>query len=266
MDSKTQTEPTSDDVTLKRRKLIGQRIRAARKWKGYNLETVSKMLTERGYSLSASQLSRIETGEAPANTDDLSELSNLLGMSWVDLFGPKRHPWYIVRKSTAEKRLREVERGERIIDRKDDAHEVLIDRKTYLYIPLDEHSDDYVLTKDAERDARLDEPRFQMYLFEIGHEDDDVIETGLDSHNGEEGIYVIQGELEFWFRQEDTGEIDKRTLKPGDCLRYSSALAHGYRATGKEKVAKALFVYSRVGVSPPLIETGKEKSNGDGGK
>jgi quercetin dioxygenase-like cupin family protein len=55
------------------------------------------------------------------------------------------------------------------------------------------------------------------------------------SHDGEECVYVIEGELEF--RTPD----EKTTLKPGDCLYFESDVAHAFRGVG-EKPARALVV------------------------
>jgi transcriptional regulator with XRE-family HTH domain len=55
------------------------------------------------------------------------------------------------------------------------------------------------------------------------------------SHEGEECVYVIEGELEF--RTPD----EKTTLKPGDCLYFESDVAHAFRGVG-EKPARALVV------------------------
>jgi transcriptional regulator with XRE-family HTH domain len=246
-------ETPREDRKLHRRKEIGERIRSLRKSRNYNLVDLSKALNNRGYSLSASQLSRIETGEAPANTDDLSEIVDLFKISWEELLGPRRKPWFIVRKGTAKKRLEEVKKGERVIVRRDKSHEDLIEKKVYQYVLL-EQSDDYVLEEDEEKGVRLDEPLMQKFLFEIGTADVDMVLKGLDNHAGEEVIYVIKGEIEFWFDQEDIGKVDRRILKEGDCLQYPSSLRHGYRATGENKVAEALFVYCDVRTPPPLLE------------
>jgi transcriptional regulator with XRE-family HTH domain len=256
----TPIKTPKEDRKLQRRLDIGERLRALRKRRGYNLVKLSEALGKRGYSLSASQLSRIETGEAPANTDDLSELVDLFQITWEKLLGPIGKPWYVVRKSTAKKRLQEVRSGKRVIIRHDQAHEDLIKKGVYLYVPL-EQSEDYVLKGDSEEGVKLDDPLMQKYLFEIGTADEDEVIDGLDNHTGEEIIYVIKGEVEFWFEQEYLGKIDRCVLKEGDCLHYRSSMPHGYRATGRNEVAEALFVYCDVrSTPPPLTEEGQAKS------
>jgi quercetin dioxygenase-like cupin family protein len=65
----------------------------------------------------------------------------------------------------------------------------------------------------------------------------------LSSHEGEEIIYVLSGEVEFWCKTADSTEPVTRTLHPGDCLHFSSRVSHGFRAIGA-KDAEALFVYA----------------------
>ena len=254
-------EVPREDPKQVRRAEIGERLRSLRKGRNLNLVELSKELESRGYSLSASQLSRIETGAAPANTDDLSELVDYFKVSWEELLGPRKKPWFIVRNSIARDRVEEVKKGERKIVRSDEAHEVLIEKKVYQYVPL-EQSKDYVLPNDEEEGVRLDEPMMQKYLFEIGTVDADIFinERGLDNHAGEEIIYVIEGELEFWFHQEASKQgAERRILQKGDCLQYPSALRHGYRATGENRKAEALFVYCDVRTPPPIVEERRRK-------
>jgi transcriptional regulator with XRE-family HTH domain len=253
--SKSTIKVTNEDPKQVRRAEIGDRLRALRKGRNLNLVELSEELASRGYSLSASQLSRIETGAAPANTDDLSELVDYFKVSWEELLGPRKKPWFIVRNSTARDRVEAVKKGDRQIVRSDESHTVLIKKHIYHYIPL-EQSENYVLPGDEEEGVRLDEPMMQKYLFEIGTVDADIFkEGGLDSHPGEEIIYVIEGELEFWFHQEASNKkADTRILKKGDCLQYPSSLRHGYRATGESGRAEALFVYCNVRTPPPIVE------------
>ena len=55
------------------------------------------------------------------------------------------------------------------------------------------------------------------------------------SHEGEECVYVIEGEIEF--RTAD----DTRLLQPGDCLYFDSDLSHAFRSAG-DRTAQALVV------------------------
>jgi transcriptional regulator with XRE-family HTH domain len=67
--------------------------------------------------------------------------------------------------------------------------------------------------------------------FETGQWDD----SQLYSHEGEEFIYLLEGELEFHFG------ADVMVLRPGDSIYYNSTEPHGYISLG-EKNAKAVAV------------------------
>lgn len=71
--------------------------------------------------------------------------------------------------------------------------------------------------------------------FEPGTWDDSL----LYSHDGEEFIYLLQGELEFHYG----GEI--MFLHPGDSIYYDSSEAHGYVSRGDEKAKAVAVLYSR---------------------
>ena len=55
------------------------------------------------------------------------------------------------------------------------------------------------------------------------------------SHEGEECVYLLEGDLEFRTAEEVT------ILQPGDCLYFESDVSHAFRSLG-EKPAKALIV------------------------
>ena len=61
----------------------------------------------------------------------------------------------------------------------------------------------------------------------------------LYSHEGEEFIYLLEGELEFHYGSEIM------TLQPGDSIYYDSSEAHGYVASGKEKAKAVAVLYTR---------------------
>ena len=61
----------------------------------------------------------------------------------------------------------------------------------------------------------------------------------LYSHEGEEFIYLLEGELEFHYGAEIM------TLLPGDSIYYDSSEAHGYVATGKERAKAVAVLYTR---------------------
>ncbi|MBI5445227.1 MAG: helix-turn-helix transcriptional regulator [Deltaproteobacteria bacterium] len=59
------------------------------------------------------------------------------------------------------------------------------------------------------------------------------------SHEGEECVYLLEGELEF----RTPGE--SRALKKGDCLYFDSDVAHAFRSTGEKPARALVVVYAR---------------------
>ena len=105
----------------------------------------------------------------------------------------------------------------------------------------------------------------QKYLFEVGSCDEDVMLEGLWPHAGEEIVFVLKGELEFWTRQNPGADPKRVTLRQFDSLHYSSIIPHAYRATGGDKTALAYFVYTLVGSPPPdeiTVKLDEAKNNG----
>jgi transcriptional regulator with XRE-family HTH domain len=71
--------------------------------------------------------------------------------------------------------------------------------------------------------------------FEAGDWDDSL----LYRHEGEEFIYLLEGELEFHYGQESM------VLKTGDSIYYDSSEAHGYISLGSEKAKAVAVLYSK---------------------
>lgn len=61
----------------------------------------------------------------------------------------------------------------------------------------------------------------------------------LYKHDGEEFIYLLQGELELHYGQEIM------ILKPGDSIYYDSSESHGYVSRGEQKAKAVAVLYSR---------------------
>ncbi len=77
--------------------------------------------------------------------------------------------------------------------------------------------------------------RKNMEPFLVEFERKDKKEMSFYSHEGEEFLFVLEGDLEFRTRDEVHG------LKKGDSLYFESDVPHSYRALGK-KNAKAIVV------------------------
>jgi transcriptional regulator with XRE-family HTH domain len=71
--------------------------------------------------------------------------------------------------------------------------------------------------------------------FETGEWDD----SQLYSHDGEEFIYLLEGELEFHFGP------DVMVLKPGDSIYYNSTEPHGYISLGARNAKAVAVVFSK---------------------
>ena len=59
------------------------------------------------------------------------------------------------------------------------------------------------------------------------------------SHDGEEFLYILGGELEFHFGDE------VMSLKPGDSIYYDSAERHGYVAKGEDRALAVAVLFSK---------------------
>jgi uncharacterized cupin superfamily protein len=66
-----------------------------------------------------------------------------------------------------------------------------------------------------------------MYLVEPGGGS-----QGSYHHEGEETVYVLAGEVEFWLN-----EVERHTVRAGDCLTFPSTLAHRWRNSGRGRLA-----------------------------
>ena len=73
--------------------------------------------------------------------------------------------------------------------------------------------------------AQLLEPH--IYLVEPGGGS-----RGAYHHDGEETVYVLEGEVEFWLN-----EVERHTVGAGDCLTFPSSLAHRWRNRGPGRLA-----------------------------
>ncbi|MFA4954519.1 MAG: cupin domain-containing protein [Patescibacteria group bacterium] len=186
------------------------------------------------------QISRIERG-ALCDVRELYLLALALNIRVETLLSDDVTPWFLVRRSASEPVLAEVSADEKSIESLDGAHKKMIESRVYSLLPLNAASG---LVNEKECEGGLSQHLMRKYLFRVGRcNEKDMV---LDNHAGEEIVWVIEGELEFWARQPITNGPERRlTLQPGDCLHYSSALFHGYRATGDCEYALALLVSTR---------------------
>jgi transcriptional regulator with XRE-family HTH domain len=138
--------------------------------------------------LSVSHLSAIERGTRNISLAGLQRLAVELGISVSDLFGGS---------SGSGRRL--VLSGQR---------------------PVLDTGERRVRVESLAVGAQLLEPH--LYLVQPGGGSE-----GSYHHDGEEMVYVLQGEVEFWLN-----EIERHVVGAGDCLTFPSSLRHRWRNSG----------------------------------
>lgn len=137
--------------------------------------------------LSVSHLSAIERGTRNISLAGLQRLAVALGISVSDLFG----------SSSGSGRL--VHAGRR---------------------PVLDTGDRRVRVESLAVGAQLLEPH--LYVVQPGGGSE-----GSYQHDGEEMVYVLQGEVEFWLN-----ELERHVVQAGDCLTFPSSLRHRWRNCG----------------------------------
>jgi transcriptional regulator with XRE-family HTH domain len=138
--------------------------------------------------LSVSHLSAIECGTRNASLAGLQRLAVALGISVSDLFGGGQQP--------ARRLVQPAGR------------------------PVLETGDPRIRIEALSVGARLLEPH--MFVVEPGGGSE-----GAYHHAGEEAVYVLEGEVEFWLN-----EVERHLVTAGDCLTFPSTLAHRWRNSG----------------------------------
>src|ERR1700689_400660 len=137
--------------------------------------------------LSVSHLSAIERGARNISLAGLQRLAVALGISVSDLFG----------SSSGSGRL--VHAGRR---------------------PGLDNGDRRVRVESLAVGAQLLEPH--LYAVQPGGGSE-----GSYQHDGEEMVYVLRGEVEFWLN-----ELERHVVRAGDCLTFPSSLRHRWRNSG----------------------------------
>jgi len=143
--------------------------------------------------LSVSHLSAIECGTRNASLAGLQRLAVALKIGVSDLFGDQHRPPRRLVKATER--------------------------------PVLDTGDGRIRIESLSVGAQLLEPH--MYLVEPGG-----CSQGGYHHDGEETVYVLEGEVEFWLN-----EVERHTVRAGDCLTFPSTLAHRWRNSGTGRLA-----------------------------
>lgn len=243
---------------------VGEKLKRGREALGWTLEKVVEAVDAHPFKqkISAAHISRIENGLAVPSIIELQVLNDVLQQPFSELFAFKDvQPWFIVREAKAKERLEEIVKNPKLIERADAAHRVLIEEGIYRWAPLVQ-SEAIVDSRDREGTMA---PQMSKLLFRVGLADTDLMERpdALEGHEGEEIIYVLDGEIEFWCKHEPSADATRHRLRRGDCLHFSSKLLHGFRALGA-KPADALFIYTLPPSSAalPLVKEKTELTKG----
>jgi len=143
--------------------------------------------------ISVSHLSAIECGTRNPSLAGLQRLAVALSIQVSELFGDKKRP---------PRRL--VKAAER---------------------PVLDTGDHRIRIESLSVGAQLLEPH--IYLVEPGGGS-----QGSYHHDGEEIVYVLEGQVEFWLN-----EVEQHIVRAGDCLTFPSSLAHRWQNSGTGRLA-----------------------------
>jgi transcriptional regulator with XRE-family HTH domain len=180
---------------------IGNKVRELREKKRY---TLHDMTAKTG--LSKDLLSQIETGEFIPPVATLMKLANALGVGMA----------YFFKDEAGSEKIAVTRAHESIrIKRRPHHHEGEVN---YIYESLE---------------IRKSNKHMEPFMVEFPVQD--TSEMVFVSHEGEEFLHLLEGQLEF--RTIDHLEV----LNPGDSIYFESDISHSFRCLG-EKSAKAIVV------------------------
>lgn len=246
------------------RDYVSETLKRARQAAGLTLEQLAARVSVHAQGeipkISTSHLNRIENNQARPSDEELYWINEALKRPLGQLFRQPEPAWYVVSAIGVETRLTEISEGSRTVVRKDaeKAHEFLIDKKIYKYVPLEPDGDETFIPEKSF--APLAPLLNRISLLEIEPADLDLMQhpKALDKHEGQEALFCLIGEIEFW--REQDGARTRVRLGPGDFLRLDSSQLHGFRALGT-KPARALHIYAaeRDAEVKEIIETREHK-------
>jgi transcriptional regulator with XRE-family HTH domain len=183
---------------------IGAKIRDLRQKRRYTLQDLSAKT-----GLSKPLLSQVENGHVMPPVATLLKIARALAVNISHFFQEEEKEEKIA-LTRASERKRLTRRAHQ------DASEV-----GYLYESLELHK-----------------PRKSMQPLLVTFQVMDKKDMVFYSHEGEECVYLMDGQLEF--RTPD----EMRMLKPGDCLYFESDVAHAFRGVGDQPATALIVVYT----------------------
>jgi len=190
---------------------IGNKVRELRQKNRYTLQDMA-MRT----GLSKPFLSQIENDHVVPPIFTLLKLARALDVSMA----------YFFQEELSSERIAVTRSQERIrIERRPHQKKGQVN---YLYTALE--------TKKSNKN---------MEPFLVEFPSQDSVKMVFNSHEGEEFLYVIEGNVEF--RSADRVEI----LHSGDSIYFESDLSHGFRGVGPEPAKALAVVWNKAGAQKP---------------
>jgi transcriptional regulator with XRE-family HTH domain len=181
---------------------LGRRVRDLRKSRDMTLDELGKRI-----GLSASTLSKIETGSISVNFDTLAALAVALGIELTDLFGAREH---------------EQPAARRVISRAGEGE--IYDTSVYRYEMLC---------------TELRNKKFIPILAVIKARDIKQFPKMIN-HEGEEFIFVVSGTVEI-----HTVHYAPAILRAGDSIYFDSKMGHAIVTVGPED-AQILWICTNI--------------------
>ncbi len=195
-------------------------------------------------SISTAHLSRIENDRARPSDEELYWINIVLGMPLGALLGDEpKSAWFVVRRSPVWSQLDDIKSGRVKNLRHEGAHKEMVEARRYRYVPLELGS--ALVAPDEKSAAGLElESETRVALLEVERFEEREMEENLSGHTGQEAVFCLDGELEFWQQAEDSKPL-RLVLAPGDFIRFDSRQPHGFRARSDDSV-RALHIVSNM--------------------
>ncbi|MGP1587698.1 MAG: helix-turn-helix domain-containing protein [Treponemataceae bacterium] len=183
---------------------IGEKVRLVRQNRKLSIEDVSERT-----NLSVEQISSIENGSFVPNLTPLIKIARVLGVRLGTFMDDDENLGPVVARSGEKKEItRFSDRG--------NAVDSDLDFYTLAHNKAGRHMDPFIIE-----------------IFPSSEE-----EIKLSTHEGEEFLYVLEGEVEVKYGKNDY------VLKAGDSIYYESIVAHHVHSYGNEKAKILAVVYT----------------------
>jgi transcriptional regulator with XRE-family HTH domain len=227
---------------------VSEKLREKRKSIEWTLERLAAEVVQisKGEiaSISTAHLSRIENNLARPSDEELYWINKALMLPLGPIMEDEPEaPWHIVRRHKVESQFRDIVKHTILLRRHHDAHKKMVETyQKYRYVPLDVESG---LIEPDDASTSPFKLQYRVSLMEIDHSERPLMyeEGVLDEHSGQEALFCLEGEVEFWFRSPRTKKLTSKKLEPGDFVRFDSRQPHGFRSTRSE-AARALHIFA----------------------